>query len=331
MTLREILGQPAAVRGLLRWLERDRLPHALLFTGPEGVGKKSTAVALAQALACNDRNGADSCGVCARCRRIREGLHPDLHWLEPEGRSIKIEQVREFFRRDVFLSPVESRRKVVVLDPAECLTDEAANSVLKILEEPPERVLILLVTSQPFAVLPTLRSRCQEVRFFPWNRSVLESWLEEAHGLAPDEAHALALLSGGRPAEALRLRDPERQSFRRRVLDALDGPDKGGWAQKLAEERESLDEALEIITSWYRDLLVLRAGGKREWLVNLDRREGLERAAAGQPPERWLKKVRRVLLAENQLQQNVNASLVLERLERELAVGAHGAEQENGK
>jgi len=315
MPFKEITGQEQAVAYLRRSLERGRIAHALLFTGPDGVGKRATALSLAQALNCPEPKDGDACGACPSCRKIAAGTHPDVRVLEPEGQHLKIGQVREQLQQDAAFKPLEGKAKVYILDAAETLTAEAANSLLKVLEEPPATVKLVLVTSQPFALLDTIRSRCQEVRFHPLKVEYLTDWLHARLQCPPETARTLAMLSGGRPAEALRFQTEEQQALRRQVLDAARAVGSESWpelARRLGESASELPEVFGLLLTWYRDLLILASGASTKLIINVDQLAELQQARAGETAETLLKKCEAVLQAADQFSRNVNAQLLLE-------------------
>ena len=188
MPLSEIVGQPIAVRCLRGLISRQRLPHALLFHGPEGVGKRTTALALAQALNCPEQVGGDACGHCAVCRRIAAGIDVDTRLFAPVKNDFLRDQAVAL-REEAFMSPNTCAKKILILDAAHRITTEAANLLLKVLEEPPETTVFVLLTDNPHRLLPTIRSRTMAVPFRPLD-------IEEA-AVALDNrvpAHALPLL-----------------------------------------------------------------------------------------------------------------------------------------
>src|SRR6266511_886981 len=179
MPFRAITGHRPLLELLARATARGTLPPSLIFAGPEGVGKRLTATALAQALNCEhpieygrqktedgkQEAGNDACGECAACKRIARGVHADVLTIEPgETGSIKLDQVREAIDRSAY-RPFEGRRRLVVIDEADALLPEAQNALLKTLEEPPSGSVFVLITSRPDVLLPTVRSRCQRLRF----------------------------------------------------------------------------------------------------------------------------------------------------------------------
>ena len=209
-TFADIRGQDRAVAVLRAALGKDRLHHALLFAGPSGVGKRTTALALASALNCDvdAAPGGEGCGTCQVCTRIAEGLHPDVITLAREGAAqiVPIETVRAQVIAAVGLPPHEARERVFLIDEANSLQPAAANALLKTLEEPPARTRFVLMTVAPDQLLPTIRSRCQRVGFAP-----LAAEARRAIGGAEAEpvvaaAQALiAAIAGGAPGAAIGL------------------------------------------------------------------------------------------------------------------------------
>ncbi|HWI41267.1 MAG TPA: DNA polymerase III subunit delta', partial [Verrucomicrobiae bacterium] len=169
-----IVGHDRELSILKRALHAGRVAHAYLFEGVEGCGKKTAALALVQALFCG---GVEPCGGCPSCRKIASLQHADLHLLEPDGAQIKIDQVREL-QKALSYRPIEAPRKACIIDQADRLNPAAGNALLKTLEEPPGNALIILVTSAPSAVLPTILSRCQRLEFSPVPQEAIRQLLE---------------------------------------------------------------------------------------------------------------------------------------------------------
>ncbi|PKQ19482.1 MAG: DNA polymerase III subunit delta' [Actinobacteria bacterium HGW-Actinobacteria-6] len=207
------------VAGFLRSaVAGDTVSHAYLFVGPSGSGKKTAAVALACAVYCED----GGCGSCSTCHRVLSGHHPDVHVVRPEGAATYIvDQVREIIH-DVNLKPVQASHKIYIIDEADRFNSESANAFLKTLEEPPDDVIIVLLTRSFETVLPTIASRCQVVRFRPVPPSVAAALLVERLGVDPSQAIAALAASGGvvPRAEEL-LRSPGRLAARELCLETL--------------------------------------------------------------------------------------------------------------
>jgi DNA polymerase-3 subunit delta' len=242
----ELPAQTRVVGYLRRAVSSDAVSHAYLFVGPTGSGKKTAAKALACALFCDD----GGCGTCPACYRVLGGTHPDVHVVRPEGAATYIvEQIRDIIH-DVHLKPVQARRKIYIVGEAERFDASSANAFLKTLEEPPDNVVIILMTRSYDAVMPTIASRCQIVRFRPVPSSVAEALLVQRVGVDTAQARAALAASGGvvPRAEDL-LGSPGRLAARDLVLDTLkrlpvmDGYDVVESAQELLSAAKApLDE-----------------------------------------------------------------------------------------
>jgi DNA polymerase-3 subunit delta' len=312
-----------------RSLREGRLRHAYLFAGPPHVGKGTLALSLAQAVNCDQPD--PPCGDCRSCRRIARGLHPDIVTLgllaeekSESGRlrkNIGIAQVQEL-HAELALQPYEGRFRVVIVDGAERLSPEASNALLKTLEEPPERAILVLITSEPDRLLPTIRSRCQrlDLRLVPHAEVAAEV---ARRGATPAEAALLARLAGGQIGWALEvLADRERLAIRTERLDALvailhDGTiarleRAGKLADRFAASREEVYETLDLWQSWLRDVLVGAIGGPAELVVNVDRRTELEAAGRAIPADAARAAIEALRRCRRQLEANVNARLALE-------------------
>jgi DNA polymerase-3 subunit delta' len=263
--LSSVRAQATAVETLRRALAGDRVHHAYLFDGPDGVGKERAAFGLAQALVCEKRGpgGTEACGSCSACTRslLREGerrpVHPDVAVLErglydkdmigratPETQDISINQVRTLVLARAAFPPHEGRAKVFIVRRAEELSIAAANALLKTLEEPGQRTHFVLLSSTPDSLLPTIRSRTQRVRFAALPEAIVVELLLE-RGTERARAEEIANLSGGSMATAAALADPEaseqREQFVRRALEALESNDAGA-ALDLATEAKGRDK-----------------------------------------------------------------------------------------
>ena len=275
MPLRDLLGHRVTTRLLSRALAAGTLPPSLILAGPDGVGKRQTAIAVAQAMNClAPRRGTgeelplDACGACTACNRIARGIHPDVQVIEPgETGSIKIDTVREAVRATGF-RPFEGRRRVIIFDSAEALGADAQDALLKTLEEPPPSSVLILVTSLPDQLLPTVRSRCPVVRFAPLSPSEIAAWLTGVGGLDDTRAHAVAAVARGSLTVAREIADTGAEGVRgaaQRVLEQVAGArdaraklaatrDLVGKGRAGAGERQALAAHLHALASLVRDL-----------------------------------------------------------------------------
>ncbi len=260
-----LLGQEKAKKLILRTLAAGRLPHALLFKGPGGVGKQLFAKGMAAALNCRDHDSPGACGSCVSCRKFRSGNHPDFMVISPEKGAIKIEQVRQMCQA-LSYPPYESETRVVLLEDVHTMRAEAANSLLKTLEEPPADNLLILTADSSREVLPTIASRCQVVPF----QHLSELDTVQILGEQPDPpdsetAHLLARLSEGSPGRARLFLKTEMVETMKRVISVIADPafdserDLGVLLQAaeiMAELKDNLSPFLGLLRIWLRDELM---------------------------------------------------------------------------
>ncbi|MBO9360798.1 MAG: DNA polymerase III subunit delta' [Thermoflexus sp.] len=315
---RRVVGHRSVIRLLERQRAEERIAHAYLFTGPPQVGRRTLAWAWGMALLCPDPD--PPCGSCRSCRRMEAGHHPDALYVAPEGNSLKIDQVREV-QRLLALTPVEGPYRIVLFDAAEKMTTEAANALLKTLEEPPSYAVLMLIAPSPESLLPTVVSRCQVLSFDPVPILEVRQALQARWGVPAERADRLARRSGGRIGWAVQAaHDPEVEArYEERIRQIHRLLTQRRWerfrfAEELAGEEEETRQAfLETAMAWWRDVLYCAAGTALPLIHEEDRRRiqraaervGLEGARAA------LEATRRAWIA---LQRNANARLALEAM-----------------
>jgi DNA polymerase III subunit delta' len=314
-----IFGHDWAVEMLHGHVAHDSLRHAYLITGPSGVGRRTLAIRLAQAVNCQAPVEAGvPCGNCRACKQVEAGQQIDLMVVqaEKEGGTLKVEQVREV-QKFLSLKPYQSAYKVVIFLRFEEANPNAANALLKTLEEAPSYGLLLLTANNAEQLLPTIVSRCEILRLRPAGVQATQSFLE-TRGIADEQARLLAHLSDGRPGYALRLAEDEKAlGFRAEKLEALKqllaspARERFKYAETLAKDKEILRRSLFLWLSWWRDVL-LRAAGAATALSNIDQTDAIE-AVAGQVSLAEARKITRALEdAIEKLEKNVNARLLTE-------------------
>lgn len=275
-----IAGQKEVTGSLKRALSEDRVGHAYIFSGPEGIGKKTIARIFAGLLLCADPSGGAACGVCKACRLVENGSNPDLVRIGTEEASIGVDIIRSI-QSDIMLRPMYSKRKIYIVEDAVKMTEQAQNCLLKIFEEPPEYAVIILLATNYEKLLETVRSRAQHLQFRKNTREQVCQVLNQRAdtgkrgliGLAADYADgnigmALKLVESG---DFSQLRD--------RVFEMLPDAAAGGtkaileFTSFLDESRDSIDILLDIMLLYYRDLLVMKETGNEKMLINSDKKD----------------------------------------------------------
>jgi DNA polymerase III subunit delta' len=284
MPFSRVVGHSRPLSLLVGSIDRGSLPPSLLFAGPDGVGKRLVARAVAEALNCLTPVGSDACGSCAACRRIGRGTHPDVLVIAPpDAGATKIDVVRPAIAATAY-RPFEGRCRVVMIDDAELLTDDAQNALLKSLEEPPQGSVFILVTSKPETLLSTIRSRCSQLRFGRLSAGDVARVLVERHGYEAEEAHAVAAVAGGSLGRALEAGSRAYREGRAAALSALrtagGAPTPKERLQVVAGlaagrsssagERDELSTRVTMMASLLRDLALLAHGGSAGRLANGD-------------------------------------------------------------
>ncbi len=284
----DILGNTWAADLLKNNIARGEVRHAYLFCGPAGVGRRTLALRFARALNClQPPEPGEACGECRICLQIERMQHADLSVVQSEGDSaaIKVEQIRDL-QRSLTLLPYEARYRLALLLNFEQATASSQNALLKTLEEPATKVVLLLTADAPENLLPTVVSRCEVLRLRPMSVAVLAADLTRKVGLPPERAELLAHLAGGRPGSALRLRD-DPQAFENRGLwlDELQAAFSAGHyqrfklAERISRDKETMRQVLQTWLLYWRDVMLL-SGQAHAPLTNLDRKEELQRLAA---------------------------------------------------
>jgi DNA polymerase III subunit delta' len=314
-----VFGHDWAVEMLHGHVVHESLRHAYLITGPSGVGRRTLAIRLAQAVNCQSPTAPGvPCGNCRPCKQVEAGQNIDLMVIqaEKEGGTLKVEQVREV-QKFLSLKPYQSAYKVVIFLRFEEANPNAANALLKTLEEAPSYGLLILTANNAEQLLPTIVSRCEIIRLRPVGIEAVETFLA-ARGLEAEKARLLAHLSDGRPGYALRLAEDEKAlDLRAEKLEALRRlltlpvRERFKYAEALAKDKEGLRRSLFLWLSWWRDVM-LRAAGANTALTNIDHAGEIE-SIAGQVSLPVARQITQSLEdAIEKLDKNVNPRLLTE-------------------
>ena len=321
MSFASLLGNENNKSILRRALQSGRLPHALIFAGAEGIGKRQFAITLAKAINC-ERFIDESCDRCGSCHRIELGASRDVKiiGLEKDRANVRIDQIREM-AAEAYARPMEGRKRVFIVDPADKMMEPAMNSMLKTLEEPADTSVIILITSRPDSLLTTIRSRCQILRFAPLSIEEVEQYLTTNYKRPAAETRLLAKITAGRLGAALATDLSVYRERREEILDLLDlltGPVNYAKLARKAEliakrERDEFEASLDILCQFLRDIVGLLAGSDGE-LTHEDVKPRLERIASELNISRisdwfsWLEELRR------NLKVNISRQLAMEAL-----------------
>jgi DNA polymerase-3 subunit delta' len=264
----------------------------------------------------------DSCGTCKSCRKILAGSHPDIIQIKPSGPFIKIDQIRALLQT-LSLKPYEALTRVVILAEAPSMNAAASNALLKILEEPPDRSVLVLIATRKSDLLPTIASRCQPVRFNRISTEYITSWIINTHGLKPQEAEIISVMANGSLSKAQKMIDGNWMMDRNwilaemRTLSLQPMARLLALAEKLAREKEALAERLEIIKSWFRDLIINHYDTGR--IINRDVVDQIRTVCGQTDMLSLLSKVGAVQKTQSRLSANTNLRLRMERLLIQLA------------
>ena len=273
MPFASIFGHAQLVALLRQAVSRRRVPQSLIFAGPEGVGKRAIAMALAQAVNCPRAKDGDACGECPTCLRIARGQHSDVTLVDQgDEPSIKIQVIRDRILATIGYRPFEASRRVYIIDPADAMTDGAQDALLKTLEEPPAAAMIVLVTAYPDSLAATIRSRCRRLRFGPLSDADVARVLVERAGVAALPARTLASAAGGSVSRALAEQAGELEDDRDAALGLLAAARQPRVGPRLKasaalarndsdrRDRDALATRLTLVAALLRDLAAIRAG-----------------------------------------------------------------------
>ena len=320
MNFASLIGNERIKQLLKRAVAEGRIGQGLIFAGPSGVGKHRFALALAQAINCLRPVDGDACGECATCRKFAAREFTDVKTITPDGQFIKIDQMREM-SREAYYRPYEGRRRVYIIDAAERLREEAANSILKTLEEPPDTSQIVLITAKPYALLETIRSRCQLLNFAPLSYEELEAYLKANYKRPLEETRLLAHLARGSLGRALEIDLGEYKEKRATLMELIEALLVTCDTVKLMQaaeylgrklDKEAFEHHLDLLMTLLEDLFHLKLGEPTETLTNQDMAKRLLQTAEVASFERLTNFVEQLEKVLQNLPRNINRHIAME-------------------
>jgi DNA polymerase-3 subunit delta' len=315
MKFDKFIGNRKVIDRLRTKLREQRFPHGLIFSGPRGVGKHTCALMVAKALNCLTAPAGEFCDECAACRKIESGTHPDVLTVsvEDEATQIKIAQIRQLLGI-LDLQPLEGRNKVFIIDPADLMNAEAANALLKGLEEPPENTFFILTTVNVHELLRTVRSRCQTYNFTPLTTDEIRQ-----HGVSDE---LTVRWSHGSIGRARSLDMIELKSERSAVLEFLetvvnareeDFQDLLGVSAEMGRAKQEFDSRMDILAVLIADLVYTKEGAD-ERVVNIDIPDRLDKLGARVDAERLIKMAEFLRFIESSMKIHVNRQMLTDVL-----------------
>jgi DNA polymerase-3 subunit delta' len=320
MSFKDIYGHEKQLSVLQTAMARDRIPHAYLFYGMEGVGKRTVAEVFAKALNCkNGRDILDACDVCPSCLKIDHRNHPDVITIHAEGQFIKVKEIRAIQEQMKF-RPFEGGKRIIIIGDAERMNIVSANALLKTLEEPSASNILILITSRLYLLPMTILSRCQHLRFNPLQKETVASYLQEKLSLDYQSSYLISLSSGGSIGKAAELNDDSHLAMKAPVLDIMsqtrmkDSLRLLSLAGDFGQERKEIMDRLGILITGYRDALVYKETGEIDRIINRDYIDIIKSVAESLSGWNIMNSIKAVDQALHAMNQNANKQLTLEAM-----------------
>ena len=320
MSFLDICGHEKQIVILKQALAQNRVGHSYLFSGIEATGKKTLALEFAKVVNCEKVDEInDSCGECPACLKISRHNHPDIFLVEAEGHFIRIGAIREILAQMTF-RPMEGKKRVYVIDNADRMNEEAANALLKTLEEPSPANILILVTAKPYTLPSTIISRCRHMRFNPLSIDTVTKFLIGRGNMEKQNALLLAGLSGGSIGQALELNKDDVIAYRTEILSLLTNTKKSEPLSLLAfvsffgQDKREIKQGFNILQTCFRDALVYKETNNEQMLINQDNSSFIASLASRLSGEQILQNIALLEKAWETMEQNVNKSLTLETM-----------------
>lgn len=299
---------------------RDKKPfHAYLFQGEEGVGKEALARTFAAGLQCQSESADKPCKECVSCRQMESGNQPDVIWVTREKASLGVDEIREQLCNTMDIKPFSSPYKIYLVPEAEKMTEAAQNALLKTIEEPPEYGIVILMTSNISALLPTIQSRCLTMEFRPLSTAVVESYVKE-HCQVPDyQARASAAFAQGNLGKAMRYAKSEDFIERKdhiisllRHVEQMDLSEMLAVIKDLGTRKDEVRDYIDLMVLWYRDVLLFKATKDINQLLFQDEASYISREASHRSYEKIEEILQAFEKAKVRLRANVNFDITME-------------------
>lgn len=323
MSFKNVHGHKEAIEFFQKVIKNNNLSHSYVFDGLKGIGKKHFAINLSKTIFCKN-NTLDACEVCDQCKKINHGNHLDFLIIEPDGSSIKNEQIKKF---QEFLSykPNESEKKIVIINDSNLMTVSAQNTILKILEEPPAYALIIFISQNSNKLLETIQSRCQIIRFNPLKKSIIEKYLIEEQGLDQGGAEFIANFSNGNFSKANKaVQNQEFLDIRNEIIDytnelLLNKKIKSiQGIEMFQKNKKDIELIFDIMIGWIRDILIVQRTNDYDIVMNRDKIDSIKKQAYRLVDRDLVKIIQLIEETIKNIEMNVNFKLAIDHLVLEI-------------
>ncbi len=318
---RDIVGHKSVINHLQDAIETRKISHAYIFEGEKGSGKKELADAFSRALQC-EKQEKDSCGVCHSCLQAKSHSHPDIIWVDHEKENIiSVDEVRKKINNDIVIKPYSGPYKVYIVDEAQKLNEQAQNALLKTIEEPPEYAVILLLTTNAGAFLPTIVSRCITLHLKPVEYKEVEKYILEHTDADSEKVKFLVKYSMGNIGKAMRLAQSEEFDEMRedcvhllKYIDEMTEYEVVEYMKSLSKYKLEITEFLDMMMMWYRDVLLFKATGKVDQIIFREEYNKIKEQTIYKSYEKLNNILAAFETAKKRLRANVNFDTVIELL-----------------
>lgn len=318
---KNIIGHEQIIQHMSATLKSKKISHAYIFEGPNGSGKNMLATAFAKALECEAGYG-DSCGMCRSCHQMETGNQPDVKWLTHEKpMTISVDDVRQQLNADMVIKPYSSKYKIYIVDEAEKMNEQAQNALLKTIEEPPEYGIIMLLTNNLEAMLPTILSRCITFHLKPVNQEKIVELLTKEYGVPDYNARISAAFSQGIVGKAIQMASSEDfndlQYQVRHIVKNVHDMDVYELVEKVKQMsayKTDINDVIDMIMVWYRDVLILKVTKDANTIVYKDEYRSLMEQAKRSSYEGLNEIINALEKAKARLAANVNFDIAMEMM-----------------
>ncbi len=319
MSFSNIYGHSKQIGMLQKAMSQGRLGQSYIFSGLPAIGKKTLALEFARAMNCEKLSApADSCGLCPSCRKMLSGNHPDMYVLETSSQFIRIDAIRAIQEQMTF-KPLEGGKRIFIINDADKMNEQAANALLKTLEEPSADNFLILITARPYWLPQTILSRCRQLRFNPLSAETVARFLVEHKEIDETQASLLANLSGGSIGGALDLNTEDMIVFRaelsRRLAQGGSDPmNRLMLASFLGQDKKEIRQGLQILKTFFRDAIAYKETARESMIINADQLPLIASLAARLSGDELLSNIAWAEKSNETIEMNVNKSLTLEAM-----------------